>query len=127
MMGTPCPAPRRLQTSGDFAFTLCAEPQTRFSHIAAALFCLTLGLASCGPSGTTAIPPNDRTIVRQTRLAAPTHGFGANLFSADDPTLGDEIVAYAQAQHGVDRDPATIVDSWGMRGEPYDARAQFTQ
>lgn len=104
-----------------------AQRQLRFCLTTAAMFCLTLGLASCGPSGTNTIRSNDRALVREALQAAPTHGFGANLFPVNDANLGDEIIAYAEAQHGVDRDPSAIVHSWGMRGALFDANAELAQ
>ena len=105
---------------------LRARERAHFSQTFIAA-CLALGLAACGRSETNAITSNDRAMVRETLQAAPTQGFGANVFPVNDNTLGDEIIAYAKAQHGVDRDPASVVSSWGMRGERYDASSEFAQ
>lgn len=88
---------------------------------------LALLLASCGRNSAHVIHANDQTIARQTLQAAATEGFGANRFKTDDNTLADQLIAYAEAQHGLDRDPATADTSWGMRGERYDAGAEFAQ
>jgi len=127
MSNIPCAAPRPLSPLKTFARVVYQEPRMRFSHAAGALLALalTLTLAACGPS--VSIRPSDRTIVRQTLQAASSEGFGANRFAPDDARLADEIIAYAAAQHGVDRDPATVVRSWGIHGERYDAGVEFAR
>jgi hypothetical protein len=98
------------------------------SRLCLALFAfLTCALGACGQSPSNSIAANDRTIARQTLEAAPSHGFGEHRFSTDDNRLGEEIVAYAEAQRGVDRNPATVDPSWGMRGERYDASGEFSR
>ena len=102
-------------------------PPRTIPRPAIALLCLTLGLVACGPGGTNAVRPNDRAIVRAAIEAAPSHGFGPTLFSSADATLRDQLIAYANAQHGADRDPGSVEQAWGMRAETFDARAEFAQ
>ena len=126
MLNIPRAPLRSLGSRGVFAH-VDAEPRTLVSRSVAVILGLTLMLAACGQGGSGSIRPSDRTIVRQVLQASPSHGFGANRFAADENKLTDEIIAYAAAQHGVDRDPATVVTSWGMRGERYDATAEFAR
>lgn len=68
---------------------------------------------------------SDREIASKALLATNSQGLKASRFSSDN--VAEALISYANAQNGVDQTPEDIDANWGMKAQPYDARASLQQ